>query len=123
MDLLTKLYLRMLARTQKGMQEAMSQTLDELARDALNPMRLAELMKSLGIDSSRLANMMGKGSIGDAPYAVLGLSKDCTDEEVRKNYLKIISQIHPDKGGSEMTFLASLVNRAYQTICKERGIS
>lgn len=123
MDLLSKLYLKMLTRTQKGMQEAMSETLDELTRDALNPMRLAELIKSLGIDPSRLANMIGKDSMGDAPYAILGLSKNCTNEEVRRNYLKIISQIHPDKGGGEMTFLASLVNRAYQTICKERGIS
>ena len=30
-------------------------------------------------------------------YGVLGLDKDCTNEQIRKSYLKLSLRLHPDK--------------------------
>ncbi len=126
MDWITRLTRKMMARAQKGMaqgmQEVMREALGELARGALDPAKLAEMMKSMGIDASQLSGMMGQQQPGFDAYAVLGLSKGCSDEELRLHYRRIMAKIHPDRGGQEMTFIASLVNTAYQMIRKERGI-
>jgi preprotein translocase subunit Sec63 len=84
--------------------------------------QLAGLMKSVGIDLSQLRRM-ASGQMAVDPYAILGLSKDCSDDELRLRYREIMAKIHPDRAGQEMTCLTSLVNSAYQTICKERGIT
>jgi len=125
MDLLTKLLTKMLARTQKGMargiQEAMSEVLDELVKGALDPAKLAEMMKSLGVDPSQLSGMMGKAP-GVDPYRVLGLDKSASDEEIKQRYRELLKKLHPDTAGTPGTeFLLQMVMAAYEVIKRERG--
>ena len=123
--MLTKLFVKMLARAQKGMvqgmQEGMSEVLDELTRGALDPVKLAELMKKMGIDMSQLSGMMGQVSGFDA-YKILGLDKSATDEDVKKRYRELVYRLHPDKSGTSGTnFLFQMVMAAYELIKRERG--
>ena len=125
MDLLTKLFVKMLARAQKGMargmQEGMSEVLDELVKGALDPAKLAELMKKMGIDPSQLSGMMGKAP-GFDPYRVLGLDKSASDDEVKKRYHELLRKLHPDTSGTPGTeFLLQMVMGAFGIIKRERG--
>jgi len=47
-------------------------------------------------------------------YQTLGVSRNATDEELRKAYKKKSMQHHPDRGGDEEQF--KKVNEAYQTL-------
>ena len=46
----------------------------------------------------------------DEAAAVLGVAVDAGPEEIRASHKKLISQIHPDKGGTD--YLASKINEA-----------
>jgi DnaJ-domain-containing protein 1 len=125
MDLLTKLLAKMLARTQKGMaqgmQEAVSEVLDELTKGALDPAKLAEMLKSVGVDPSQFSGM-GKGAPGFDAYKVLGLDKSATDDAIKKRYRELLHKLHPDTSGTTGTeFLLQMVVAAYEMIKKERG--
>ncbi|MEE8059394.1 MAG: DnaJ domain-containing protein [Pseudomonadales bacterium] len=51
------------------------------------------------------------GSIDeDAAYAILGLRKGATKEEVIQAHRKMMQKVHPDRGGSD--FLAAQINEA-----------
>ncbi len=124
-DLLTKLLVKMLARTQKdmaqGMQEAMSEVLDELMKGAFDPAKLAEMMKSMGVDPAQLPGMMGKAP-GFDPYRVLGLDKSACDEEIKTRYRELLHKLHPDTAGTPGTeFLLQMVMAAFELIKRERG--
>lgn len=112
------------ARIQQRMlriiQEEMQGWMDDLLKDALDPRRLMHFIRSLGIDMSQLPGMMGQQP-GFDPYVVLGLDKSASDEEIKKRYKEIMNKVHPDKAGQEMTFLATIVNTAYEMIKRERG--
>jgi DnaJ like chaperone protein len=65
----------------------------------------------------------------DSNYRMLGITKDATDEEVKKAYRKMAVKYHPDKvatlgedvqKAAEEKFKA--ISQAYEAICKERGI-
>jgi len=69
-------------------------------------------------------------SIHDA-YMVLGVNKNATDSEVKKAYRKLMSQNHPDKLiakglPEEMIKVATektqKIQKAYEQICKARGM-
>lgn len=48
-------------------------------------------------------------------YSILGVSKNATDEEIKKAYRKLAHQYHPDKtGGDEKKFKE--INEAYQVL-------
>jgi len=47
-------------------------------------------------------------------YDILGVSKDASQEEIKKAYRKLAHKHHPDKGGDEEEF--KKVNEAYQTL-------
>ena len=65
----------------------------------------------------------------DSNYKILEISPDATDEEVKKAYRRMAVKYHPDKvatlgediqKAAEEKFKA--VSRAYESICRERGI-
>lgn len=47
-------------------------------------------------------------------YSILGVSKNASEEDIRKAYKKASMQHHPDRGGNEEKFKE--VNEAYQTL-------
>ncbi len=47
-------------------------------------------------------------------YQILGVSRDASQEEIRKAYRQLAHKHHPDKGGDEETFKE--VNEAYQVL-------
>ena len=66
--------------------------------------------------------------VGKDPYAILGLTPDASDREVKRAYRKLISQHHPDKLGDVPDELkrraeerAREINTAYEKIQSQRG--
>jgi DnaJ like chaperone protein len=66
---------------------------------------------------------------GKDPYAVLGVTRDAHEREIKRAYRKLISQHHPDKLGDVPDELkrraeerAREINAAYERIREERGI-
>ena len=60
------------------------------------------------------------------PYSILGVSKDASDDEIKKAYRDLVRKYHPDKySGSDLADLAEEkmkeVNAAYEEIEKERS--
>ena len=60
------------------------------------------------------------------PYKVLGVSRDATDEEIKKEYRNLARKYHPDNyAGSDLADLAGEkmkeINEAYDQIQKERA--
>lgn len=47
-------------------------------------------------------------------YQILGVSKNASQEEIKKAYRKLAHRYHPDKGGDEKKFKE--INEAYQTL-------
>jgi DnaJ like chaperone protein len=123
------------------------------AEGALTPEKLAivrRLCASLGVheqELAALAAMRGYGfghaggggyrhsqpppgaPPGKDPYAVLGLSRDASDREIKTAYRRLISQHHPDKLGDVPEELkrraeerAREINAAYEKIREERNI-
>jgi DnaJ-class molecular chaperone len=104
----------------KGMQEGMREMLDEMMKGAFDPAKLADMMKSMGIDPSMLASVIGQGRApGFDPYAVLGLEKSASDEEVKQRYRELLKKVHPDVGGTG--FLVQMVMAAFELIKRGRG--
>lgn len=105
----------------QGTEEGMREILDELMKDTLDPAKLAELMKRMGIDASQLSGMMGQVP-GFDPYRILGLDKSASDDEVKKRYRELLHVLHPDKSGTPGTgHFFQLVTAAYEAIRKARG--
>jgi curved DNA-binding protein CbpA len=51
------------------------------------------------------------------PYEVLGVSKQFTWEELKTNYRRMASLVHPDKGGSDQLF--QTVTECFRTLAKD----
>ena len=124
MNWATRLLNRMIMGMQKGaasaMQEELKNIQDELLKGTFDPQKIAEFAKKMGIDLNAMPGMMGQQP-GFDPYAVFHLDKSASDEEVKRAYRKVMSTIHPDKAGPELTFMATIANAAYKLIKKERG--
>jgi hypothetical protein len=95
---------------------------DSFFRDALNPAKLMDLMRQMGMDLSQLPGMAGQQPVFD-PYQILGLDKSASDDEVKKRYRELVNKLHPDKSGTPGTgFLLQMVLAAYEIIKRERGL-
>ena len=66
------------------------------------------------------------------PYAVLGVSRDATDQEIRTTWRKLVRENHPDtliaQGMPEdfidvATEKVAAINAAYDEITKQRGMT
>lgn len=102
-------------------QQEMGKWTQDLLKDAFNPARIMDFLRSMGLDPSRLAGMVGQQPSFD-PYQVLGLDKSASDEEVKRRYHQLLLKIHPDKVGIEGTnFLTQMVIAAYKVIEIQRG--
>ena len=76
-----------------------------------------EIMKR-SMDTAKLGQL-GKTSFDH--YAILGLSKDCSDDEVKRRFRELTRILHPDTSSCQGTeFLFMLVNLSYEHIAKER---
>jgi hypothetical protein len=123
----TRLIRKMLMGMHRGMTDAAQQELkvmlDDLARGILDPSRIAEFARAMGIDISQLTGMMGQGKVpGFDPYQVLGLDKSASDEEVKEAYRELVNKYHTDKSGTPKTkFAFQMVLAAFELIKRERG--
>lgn len=91
---------------------------------------LREIAANLSLDPNVVEQMLHLGgtSLDDA-YAVLGLTKDATDDEVRKAFRKMALQYHPDRVatlGEDVKAAAQRkfqeINEAKERIYKARGL-
>jgi len=111
----------------RDFQEETSRWTQDLLKDAFDPAEMMVFIRSMGIDMSQFGQMFSRmaqtGTMpqGFDPYLILHLDRSASDEEVKRVYRKVMSRIHPDIAGPELTALAALYNAAYDTIKKERG--
>jgi len=121
--LLQKMLMGMQKGMARGMEEGLREILDEMMKGTLDPAKLAEMMKRLGIDMSQLSGMMERMPGFDA-YRVLGLERSASDEEVKRRYHELLKKLHPDTAGITGTeYLLQMVISAYELIRQERGWS
>jgi len=50
-------------------------------------------------------------------YEILNINENATKSEIRKAYIKLARETHPDKGGNEEEF--KKVNKAYEVLIDE----
>lgn len=56
----------------------------------------------------------GEGMSMKDAYAILGLQKGASDEEIHDAYINLIQKNHPDRGGSD--YLSSQINEAHDVL-------
>jgi DnaJ like chaperone protein len=95
---------------------------------------LAKVAEIFGFDQTTFDRLkaahMGLGL--EDPYAVLGVSRDATDQEIRTTWRKLVRENHPDtliaQGMPEdfidvATEKVAAINAAYDEITKQRGMT
>lgn len=87
------------------------------------------LVEAINLDSSFKftqdnAHFAGKYSKIDL-YAVLGLSFDCTEEDIKQGFRNMAKQYHPDlnQGGEEFNEKIKLINLAYEILSDKKARS
>ena len=94
---------------------------------------LSGIATGLGISAAEarsISSMFSRAGSGpEADYAILGVSPDATDEEVRRAYRKMALKHHPDKVAHlgpdvqrDATEKFRAINEAWERIKKSRGI-
>ena len=102
-------------------QEGLDRHIDSLMRDAFDPERFMDFLRSTGADFSALSGASFSQPPFD-PYRVLGLDRSASDGEVKKRYREMLYRLHPDTAGVDGTsMLLQIVMAAYQAIGRERG--
>ena len=81
-----------------------------------------EAQKMFGEMFAQFGQGLGAAPQGLDPYAILGLERTASDDEVKSRYREFARRLHPDTAGMKGTeFLFRLVTMAYETIRRERG--
>jgi len=80
------------------------------ARDQLDKMIADLAKKGVGV---------GVGDDSMNPFTILGVSMDCTEEELKKAYRAKAAKHHPDAGGTDKEMM--MVNAAYEAIQRVKG--
>ena len=78
-------------------------------------------------DWERYIPKLPDGTDEQQAYRILGISPDCSIDEIKKVYRRLVTIYHPDRAislGEEFTWLADKktkeINEAYQQIRKKR---
>jgi DnaJ-domain-containing protein 1 len=107
-------------RLQKAIYEEVQGWMDALLRDAFNPAAFLRFVTGMGIDLSRIPDLVGHLDGFDC-YRVLGLERTATDEEVKQRYRELLIKLHPDTAGVRGTDkLLQIMIAAYRQIARER---
>lgn len=102
-------------------QEGLGKHVDALMKDAFDPERFMDFIRSSGVDFTGLLGAVRSQPAFD-PYRILGLDKSASDDEVKKRFRQLTFKLHPDTAGFEGTScLLQMVLTAYNIIKKERG--
>ncbi|GAJ07671.1 unnamed protein product, partial [marine sediment metagenome] len=106
---------RMQRRILDVLLEELQGMMNDVLRGMLDPDKIMNMIRAMGIDMSQLSNFASVLSSSPKfdPYAILGLSKDCSAEEVKGGYREMMSRLHPNHAGQRYHFLATMVNLAY----------
>jgi DnaJ like chaperone protein len=94
---------------------------------------LADVAKRFGISDTEFSYIKARHVIASKrnPYDVLGITPGVTNDELKSQYRRLVSENHPDKliaRGVPKEFIAiatekvATINDAYGQIAKERGI-
>jgi len=110
-----------LTKIRKDLMDCAQECLNLVARDLVDPSRLAEMLKdfNLGAFNYNFTGMAQQS--GFDAYKVLGLDRTATDDQVKSAYREQMGKLHPDVAGERFSFLSVLVNIAYEQIGRERG--
>ena len=117
-----ELLVRICRRWMEAFLEEMQGWRNSFFGDALDPVKLTDLLRQMGVDLSQLPGMAWQQPIFD-PYQILGLDKSASDDELKERYRELVNKLHPDKSGTPGTgFLLQIVLAAYEMIKRQRGL-
>jgi DnaJ-class molecular chaperone len=105
----------------EAVKHPLNSILDKITKDFHDGLAqyVQEMMRK-SIDPSKLGRFAAQPSLD--PYMILGLAKDCSDEEVKRRFRGLAKILHPDTSRCQGTeFLFMLVNMSYEQIAKDRG--
>jgi DnaJ-class molecular chaperone len=89
----------------KDFQDGLAQYVQEIMRESIDPSKMGQFSAQPSFD----------------PYMILGLAKDCSDDEVKRRFRELARILHPDTSRCQGTeFLFTLVNLSFEQIAKER---
>ena len=103
------------------MKHPLNSILDEITKDFQEGLtQYVQEIMSKSIDPSKLGRLAAQPSFDH--YAVLGLTRDCSDDEVKRRFRELARILHPDTSRCQGTeFLFMLVNMSYEQIARDRG--
>ena len=87
---------------------------DQASADDWQPRGFAEEKKSETPRGRSRANRMS----AEEAYAVLGVEKTASEEEIKQAHRRLMMKLHPDQGGS--TYLAARINEAKEVLLGQR---
>ena len=132
-------YARQIARLFEAQHTILEDVLDGLfhiakADNAFHPGEhgfLREVALIFGFDEQDFARIRARHvTVADDPYLILGLSRDASEEEIRRRYRELVREYHPDRHiaagmPEEMIDIATerlqKVNEAYDRIMREKA--
>ena len=103
------------------MKHPLNSILDKITKDFQEGLaQYVQEIMSKSIDPSKLGRLAAQPSLDH--YAVLGLTRDCSDDEVKRRFRGLARILHPDTSRCQGTeFLFMLVNMSYEQIARDRG--